>query len=239
MRLTKLHLSILLLLSQMASAQNTCLEAGLKFGYSSAYLYNKGIANWEYTHSKLRPGYGATVKIAANFGISHQIALEGSFHYLAHKFTYPAAGTATEETVIHWNTLSSGLFYRYSKSMIYLEIGPEVDFVYSVAHDGKRVPDGQYYRNRYLSGMVGFGGYLWQSGIISIETGVRLHGALTNFVTEEGAFLDYPIPQIGAISPVTDFTRPFRGEILLALNFALGESAKAMFQKRNYIWENF
>ena len=236
MKRTILHFSFLLLLCQAASAQTAWVEAGIKFGYGSAYLYNKGIANWEYSQSKFRPCYGAAVKFAANFNLSHQIAIEGSFNHSAHTFTYPATGTTTDETVIHWNTISSGLLYRYSKAPIYLEIGPEVDFAYSVAQDGMPVPDGQYYRNRYLSGMVGFGGYLWQSGIIAIESGVRLHCALTNFVTEEGAFLDYPIPEIGAFSPVTDFTQLFRSEILLSVNIAIGKSSKKMFQQRDGVF---
>lgn len=233
MKRTILHLSLLLLWSQAAFAQNTWVESGLKFGYGSARLYNKGIANWDYVQSEFRPCYTATAKFAVNYGHSHQVAIEGAFNQLAQKFTYPTGGTATGETTVNWNTVSSGLIYRYMKPKIYLEIGPEIDFVSSVSHDDKPVPDGQYYRKRYVSGMFGFGGYLWRSGIITLESGVRLHGGLTKFVTEEGAAYDYPIPQIGALSPVTDVTRVFRSEILIALDVAIGKSSKKMLQKRH------
>jgi hypothetical protein len=224
---------------QLSQAQ-VWIELGAKGGYGLSLLYNKNIFDDNSYNHQFTTGNGFGGKIGMNFGPTHGFTMDVMSRRMGQKFEYKING-AFNESQVKWKNLDLYLMYRYSSSIVYLELGPMLSLVRSVDYTdssyslpiGINVED--LYADKYYSAVFGFGGFLAGTETVSLNLGVRVHYALQDFITAEGQVQNFLAPTF----TYTEYkqTRPLYIEVGLELTFGLGEFAKRSCSDRmHWFW---
>lgn len=229
-----LTLSICLLLSAFTlSAQEIWIEAALKGGYGASFLLNKNMLQDGNTNYLVASGYNYGGKFAVNFGPYNGISLEGLLSKGGQKFEYTALGINDISNEITWRSMDALLLYRHITNRVYVELGPKYSIVKSVeqVNGGAEQPDVErFYEDNYISGVLGFGGYITGTETFSLGLGLRFHYGLTDFVNGDGQKAGYPNP----VTPYTStaVTRPALAEFMIEFNFGIGHWAQSACSDR-------
>jgi hypothetical protein len=230
---------LLMMLLQSASAQDIWLEAALKGGVGASFLLNKNVLDDDNFNYNANLGYNFGGKVALNFGPFNGISLEGFLTKWGQDLDYkqPILGNTTTE--ISWNTVDALLLYRHISNRVYVELGPMYSFVRSLEQkDDSTLPTNakSNYESGYLSGVLGFGGYIAGAETFSVGLGIRLHYGLTDFVNADGKQLGYPTPTTRYESSA--ISRPAFAEFMVEFNFGIGHWAKTSCSERMHFFRS-
>lgn len=219
------------------SAQEIWLEAALKGGAGTSFLYNKNIVDDPDYRYKFTPMYGLGAKFAVNFGPWHGLSLEGLYNFSGQDFNYQEAGSSTDlANEIKWRSVDAYLLYRYITNRVYVEIGPMYSFIQSIEQNDngdKIVEPATNYENGYLAGAFGFGGYIGGAETFSVGLGVRLNYGFLDFVNEQGRKDWYPARKV---YEKTETTHPIFAQFLVEFNFGIGHFARTSCSKRMHFF---
>ncbi len=244
---------VMLLYIGSISAQDIWFAIGAKASYGSSFLWNKNILddgryNHEFTAAN---GFGA--RLGIGIGYNHAFNFEAMLHNNKQDFNYKVSNilTGQDETFnssVEWKTIDLYLLYRLNSSKVYLELGP----AYTMLRDINQVDDNplfsndtdvtNFYRDSYLSGVFGFGGYLVGNETFSLNLGFRIMYAFSDFITEEGQengliYKSFPAPLRENNYDNYTGTHPLTFEASLELEFGLGGFAKTSCSKRmHFFW---
>ena len=123
--------------------------------------------------------------------------------------------------------------YRfYSELTTHFEIGPKISLIRSTTQtlDNQAVETANRYEDTYYSAVVGFGGFLAGSDVMTLKMGLRAEYSLSDLVATEGEQEGYP----AFYQDFSDYrqTHPFRAGFYLELTFGVGNNAKRMCGRR-------
>ncbi len=217
------------------SAQEIWLEAALKGGYGASFLVNKNILNDDSHNYQVVSSYNFGGKFAVNFGPFNGISVEGLYSKSGQDWEYSVLPDGKAINSIEWKNIDALLLYRHINNRVYVEIGPKYSIVRSVDQTdlGELVenPEAMYEKN-YLSGVLGFGGYITGTETFSLGLGLRFHYGLTDFVNGEGQKAGFPNPNKIAAYESDAFTRPALAEFMVEFNFGIGHWAQTSCSER-------
>lgn len=225
-----------LLTSLAASAQEIWIEAALKGGYGASFLLNKNILNDDSYAYQVASGYNYGGKFAVNFGPYNGISVEGLLSKGGQKWQYdiPLIGTDLVNE-IEWKSIDALLLFRHINNRVYFELGPKYSIVKSVSQTDGTVEfedPKQNYADNYISGVLGFGGYITGTETFSLGLGLRFHYGLTDFVSDSGQKAGFPNPIKLADYESTAVTRPALAEFMIEFNFGIGHWAQSACSDR-------
>jgi len=224
----------LLIFSCSLAAQEVWLEAALKGGYGASFLVNKNILEDDNYNYQATPAYNIGGKFAVNFGPFNGISLEGFYTKAGQNFDYSLPSPLGDyENKISWQSLDALLLFRHINNRVYIELGPMYSVVRSVEQydlNTQLVNPKSNYQNGYLSGVLGFGGYVAGAETFSLGLGLRLHYGLTDFVNDNGKQLGFPNPSQRYESDA--ITRPAMAEFMVEFNFGIGHWARTSCSER-------
>lgn len=235
MNMKKFSLPFFLLIFAVSlTAQEVWLEAALKGGYGASFLVNKNILDDDSYNYHATPAYNFGGKLAVNFGPFNGISLEGFLTKAGQDFDYSLPLPLGDyENKISWKSLDALLLYRHINNRVYFELGPMYSTVRSVEQFDLETqltnPKDNYEKN-YLSGVLGFGGYVAGAETFSLGLGIRLHYGLTDFVNDKGKELGFPNPSSNYESDAV--TRPAFAEFMVEFNFGIGHWARTSCSER-------
>lgn len=215
------------------SQKEIWLEAALKGGYGASFLVNKNILDDNNHAYQVTPGYNFGGKIAVNFGPFNGIALEGLYSTMGQDFEFDHPQFGTIENKISWKSIDALLLYRHITNRVYFELGPMYSVVQSVDQmefDANLEAAADNYEKNYLSGVLGFGGYVAGTETFSLGLGIRLQYGLTDFVNAEGTKAGFPTPYTTYESEAV--TRPAFAEFMVEFNFGIGRWARTSCSQR-------
>ncbi len=247
-----------LFLCQMSYAQ-IWVDVGARVGFGMTILYNSNIFNdVPYNHQfGGGPGFGG--RLGVNFGSHHGFTIDAMSHSMKQKFEYKLDITGDEfhENLVEWKNLDLYLLYRGSSHKVFIEVGPMLSFVKKLKQNDDNLDEtllltatgassvSEFYREQYVSAVLGFGGFLVGSESVSLNIGFRLHYALQDFITDLGqnpeptglVYSSFPAPIRDNSYDSYKATRPLFGEVSLELSFGLGSVAKTSCSNRmHWFW---
>ncbi len=238
-----------LLLSTVAFSQ-VWIDLGVKGSYGMNLLWNKNILDDRSYNHKFTGSSGFGGKVGINFGARHGFQADVMYHNMSQDFTYRLpnilGGEDEYNNNVSWKTLDFSLLYRASSNRVYVELGPMYSLVRSIEQqdDNLILTDdvNDYYQDNYLSGVIGFGGFLAGTDIFSINLGFRVHYAFQDFITESGQnpnplLNSFPAPVRQNNYDTYKSTNPLFVEAALTFEFGLGEFAKTSCGgRRHFFW---
>jgi hypothetical protein len=218
------------------SAQEIWLEAALKGGIGASFLVNKNILNDDAYNYQVASGYNFGGKIAMNFGPFNGVSLEGLMAKGAQKWDYsiPVVGNDLVNE-ISWKSIDALLLFRHINNRVYFELGPKYSIVRSVEQTDSGVElqnVADNYEKNYISGVLGFGGYITGTETFSLGLGLRFHYGLTDFVNDNGQKAGFPNPVKLTPYESTAKTRPALAEFMIEFNFGIGHWAQTSCSER-------
>lgn len=219
-------------------------DIGLKLGGGVSYLLNSNIeANNIYNPKPFKSGsYGIGAKAGLNIGEHHSINAEIMFSSMKKLFVYKTElGGIDNENEIKWSNLDLYLLYRHYREGSFLEIGFMKSNVRKVEQTDvpaellNRTDVSNFYEDGYWSGVLGCGSFIAGSDRFTVMLGIRMHCALTDFVSEAGHNNVDPFPNShisGAAITDQVNTLPILVEFMAEFNFGLGFFAKTVCSGR-------
>lgn len=227
-----LPLFTLLFITQLSAQKEFWFELGAKGGIGLSFLTNKNIMDDDNYSYRLTMSNSFGAKFAANFGPVHSIMVEGMFSNLGQDFEYrllPGNKDLKEE--IDFKAVDMALIYRATIQRNYVEIGPAYSKVRSVKYSSE-ADASKYFEDNYLSGVLGFGGYLGGAETFSVGMGLRLHYTFADLVNERGQVAGYPNPSKALPYPTLESSNFAWAEVVFELNFGVGHFAKTSCSDR-------
>ncbi len=230
-------LAICFLLTGLSlSAQEIWIEAALKGGYGASFLLNKNIFDDDSYSYQVAPGYNYGGKFAVNFGPFNGISMEGLFSKGGAKWRYDNELLGTDlENELEWKSFDALLLFRHINNRVYVELGPKYSFVKSVNQTDNGIDLGdvsRYYNDNYISGVLGFGGYITGTETFSLGLGLRFHYGLTDLVSGDGQKAGFPNPIKLLDYESTAVSRPALAEFMIEFNFGIGHWAQSACSDR-------
>lgn len=223
----------LLLCSQLSAQKEFWFELGAKGTVGLSFLTNKNAmddSKYIYRMTMMNSFGG---KFSTNFGPVHSIMFEGMFANLGQDFDYKLiAGGPESKEEIDFKSLNLGLIYRATINRNFIEIGPVYSKVNSVKFSTQNDDATQYFESNYLSGLLGFGGYLTGAETFSVGMGLRFHYTFADLVNERGQAAGYPTPTRVLPYPEHTASNFAYAELGLELNFGVGRFAKSSCSQR-------
>ncbi len=225
-----------LLTSLSASAQEIWIEAALKGGFGASFLLNKNIFDDDTHAYQVASGYNYGGKFAVNFGPYNGVSLEGLLSKGGAKWQYDNELLGNDLiNEVEWKSIDALVLFRHINNRVYFELGPKYSIVRSVnqtvlSEDLEDVAD--MYEKNYISGVLGFGGYITGTETFSLGLGLRFHYGLTDFVNGDGQKAGFPNP-VRFIPYESDaVTRPALAEFMIEFNFGIGHWAQSACSDR-------
>ncbi len=229
-----LPLFSLALLTQISAQKEFWFELGAKGGVGLSFLTNKNIFDDDNYGYKLTMSNTFGAKFAANFGPTHSIMVEGMLANLGQDFDYKLIpGERNQKEEIDFKSMDLGLLYRATIQRNYIEIGPVYSKVRSVKYSSE-ADASKYFEDNYLSGVLGFGGYLGGADAFSVGMGLRFHYTFADLVNETGQKAGYPNPvkTPPLLYPSVEPTHFAWAEVMFEVNFGVGHFAKTSCSDR-------
>lgn len=213
------------------------LDIGPKVNYGITGFYSAEIYddNQHKVLFKTDLAYGG--KVGLYLGEVFGVSFEGMIANNRQEFEYTAGGTNSINST-KWQTLNLAIMPRFSFTGSYIELGPQWSLLRSVEQSlgGAPLDSENLYRDRYINGVFGFGGYIAGSEIFTLSMGVRFGYSLTDFLSESAQDLSNPPPAqyktFDEYAPVNPFYVSFVAE----LTFGIGGVAKAECGRRSFLF---
>lgn len=249
---------MLFILGNQISAQ-AWTDVGIKLGGGTSWLIDRNIFDDNtYVHD-FSGAFNIGVKASLNLGDSHSISVEGVISSMKQNFDYGWTDESTSTRIegtneIKWTNLDLYLLYRYYSQGAFSEFGIMSSRIRSVEHrdagagfvDFTDVSDN--YQN-YLSAVFGGGAFVAGSDRFTVMLGIRIHYALTDFISDQGndpVALQAQGQQFAYPTTIRrDFTgldsdpylderitRPLFVELIAEFNFGIGYFAKTVCSGR-------
>ena len=195
MKLRLLLPVIIAMIAFQLKAQDTWFEAGAKVGYGPSVLWESNISDSEVHDMNINSGLRYGFNFHVNFDQGGGFVLEGLM--TRGNQTYDFSGNDlfnAGEHSIEWRSTDVLLLYRLVNQGAFIEIGPKMSFIGSVEHDLSNnanpfaeIDVESMYTDSYLSGVIGFGGYLFGSRDFTVGLGIRFEYGFQNFTSSEGS----------------------------------------------------
>jgi len=213
-------------------------DVGLKGGYGPTLLVNNNVFNDRTYDHKITTGYGFGGKVGIYFNEFNGVTFDAMYSRAKQGFSYETSqGGGELNHDIEWNNLDLFLLYRMQQHGVYFEIGPAYSMVNKITQNDQGSPDvtdlTDFYNDTYWSGVVGFGGYVANSGRFTLMLGLRASYAVTDFVNETGKAGNYPNPNRTLEYESYKATHPLNVQLVLEANFGIGYFAKTCCSNRS------
>ena len=227
----KIGFICLMLLFAIEGKAQMFFDAGVKTAFGPTVIFNKDIFDsGEYRHNATM-GFAYGGKFGVNFNGHNAITLDIMRQKSRQELEFDLGNTKSIADLIEWQHTDIMLLYRFSGMGAYIELGPKISNIGKVTHDAENMTSiddaTEFYEDRYLSGVFGFGSYLAGSELVTLQLGVRIHFAWDDMVKPSGKELvnNYPTPQFPQQLNNAK-TLATAGMLHLELNYAFGRFAK-------------
>lgn len=238
MRLTNLKSLLFILiigtsLSSSLSAQKIYfwLDAGLKISGGTGLLMNTQVLEDRGITTEFGSTYGVGGKFGFNFGEFHAITIDAMYSSAAQ--TNRFRDESIDSKKISFNAIDLYGLYRYNRNLNYVELGVKYSlyqrFFQTVDGSSSMLVD-ELYSPNMLSPVLGFGYYMFNADAFTANLGFRISYGINDLLSDQGqATAAYYSPvEYTAYSS----THPAFVELVLELNFGLGQYAKSVCGKR-------
>ncbi len=256
--MNKFFTFLLIIASYQVGTSQIWLDVGAKFGYGMSLLYNSNIFNDVPYNHQFGGGLGFGGRVGVNFGAHHGFTIDVMSHKMQQKFEYKldATGDDFHQNLIEWKNIDLYLLYRGSSHKVYVEVGPMLSLVRKLKQTDDSITEAgmldasgasaisDFYRDKYVSGVIGFGGFLVGTESVSLNLGFRIHYSFQDFITDLGQnpsvnaeIKSFPAPVRDNTYESYKSTNPLFGEVSFELNFGLGGAAKTSCSNRmHWFW---
>ena len=240
-------LPLILCIAYLPLQAQTWLELGVQGGYGLSTILNKNIIDDSKYPYSFNTGYHVGGKLSLNFGYYNGIFLEAGIGNYEEQWDYFLTVNDVNVDYTHkikWSTTDLALLYRVTNLGVYLEVGPQLSLISEVEQEdngpialttinGKTT---SFYEDQYISGVLGFGGFIAGNEFVSLDFGLRASYAFTDMVNDQGQAINYPNPNRDAASDYSDYKRsaPLFVQARLGLTFGVGGFAKSGCGQRNF-----
>ena len=228
-----LFIFVLIISTQMSFGQ-AWTDVGLKVGYGLSLLNNKNLFNDnQYVH-EVNGAYSLGAKAGVNIGEFNSITFDIGISQLKQNFNYTVGSNENAvdyQNNIVWKNLDMYLMYRNTRSSAYIEIGPMLSRIKKVTQTdtGANFKDKDtksFYSDKYLSAVLGFGGYVFGSERFTLMLGLRAHYAFQDMISDAGQKANYPAPFGADKFDTYEKSNPIFIQAVMEFNFGLGFFAK-------------
>ncbi|MFH1321767.1 MAG: outer membrane beta-barrel protein [Bacteroidota bacterium] len=220
----RLIINIILLLLTINTYSQIFFDGGLKGMFGTTWLINENIfKDPDYNH-QISPGYFVGGKLGLNFNESVEVVSEVLYSTFKQSFTIDDYG----DKVIKINSIDIPLMIRHNKSSgSYFEIGPQLSLLQKVDETGFNQDNdaSTYFDDKYLSGVISFGGYMIGWDNFGISVGFRLVFSMVDIVS--GGVAD-PETYKDKVASYDSYkpTYPLSAGLVIEFNYDLGYLAK-------------
>lgn len=210
------------------------LDAGLKVSAGSGMLYNNNLINDRNIDPSFGSTYGIGGKLGFNFGQYHAFTIDGMYSRIGQKndIRLESGGDVTTRQ-IGWNSADIFLMYRYNRNLNYVEIGAKYSLYQQrleSINQGTSKPVNDTYVDNMISPVLGFGYYMFNADAFTANLGFRLSYGIYDLLTVSGIETQaFTTPRVYENYASTN---PAFIELVLELNFGLGQYAKSVCGKR-------
>ncbi len=209
------------------------LDAGLKVSAGAGLLYNNNLINDRNITPIFASTYGIGGKFGFNFGEFHAITIDAMYSLSAQRNELKSDNIDLVNKRIAYNSADFYFMYRYNRNLNYVELGAKYGlyqrFTQTLNGANTEIVDDQFVDNM-ISPVLGFGYYMFNADAFTANLGFRLSYGLYDILNATGVENDF------YIAPLTydDYapTNPAFIEVVLELNFGLGQYAKSVCGKR-------
>lgn len=209
------------------------LDAGVKMSGGSGMLYNNNLINDRSIDPGFASVYGFGGKFGFNFGQYHAITLDAMYSLVSQSNGLVDDGIPLTTKKVSFNSVDLYGLYRYNRNLNYVELGVKYSiyqrFLTSV-NGGVSTPSDELFVDNMLSPVLGFGYYMFNQDAFTANLGIRLSYGINDMLSDQG------IQTSSFTSPIEypnyAATHPAFLELVLELNFGLGQYAKSVCGKR-------
>jgi hypothetical protein len=209
------------------------LDAGVKLSGGSGMLYNNNLINDRSIDPAFASIYGFGGKFGFNFGQYHAITLDGMYSLVSQTNSLVDDGIPLTTKKVSFNSVDLFGMYRYNRNLNYVELGVK----YSIYQRFLQTVDGgtaqdvdELFVDNMISPVLGFGYYMFNADAFTANLGFRLSYGVSDILSSAG------IQTAAFTSPIEydsySATNPAFIEVVLELNFGLGQYAKSVCGKR-------
>lgn len=233
-------------------------DLGLKLGGGTSWLVDRNIFDDNtYVHD-FSGAFNFGAKASLNLGERHSISFEAMLSNMKQNFDYGwtnDAGVRIEgRNEIQWSNVDLYFLYRYYSQGAFSEFGIMRSQIRSVEHldpmaGFAELTDVTGNYQDYFSAVFGGGAFVAGSDRTTLMLGIRIHFALTDFISDQGQDTEalqaqgqqFPFPNTfrndfsnSENNPYADarITRPILIELLAEYNFGIGYFAKTICSGR-------
>lgn len=205
------------------------LDAGGKILGGGSFMYNADIIDDAGYSPLLSFTYGGGGKFGINFREYHGITFDGLYSFANQKYTYrldPEGDLLSNE--VKWSNFDLAVLYRYTRSINYVEIGPQMSFgrtAYQANNQSSFENITDYVNSPYISGIFGFGYMALNSDAFTTMLGFRFTYGINDFLNDSGQaanIITNPI-QFDDLSQ-----HPFSIQLVLEFNWGIGYYARTV-----------
>ena len=230
----KTLLILTLVISYQMAIGQAWTDIGIKVGYGMSLLNNKNLFNDnQYVH-EVNGAYSFGAKAGVNIGEFNSITFDIGISKLKQNFNYTVGvndDAVEHQNNINWTNLDMYFMYRNTRSSAYLELGPMLSTIKKVEQSdtGANFSNQdvtEFYSEKYLSAVIGFGGYVFGSDRFTMIMGLRAHYAFQDMIGEKGQAANYPATFGADQFPTYSKSNPIFIQAVMEFNFGLGFFAK-------------
>lgn len=208
------------------------LDAGVKMSGGSGMLYNNNLINDRSIDPAFASIYGFGGKFGFNFGQYHAITVDAMYSLVGQTNNLVDDGVPLNIRRVSFNSVDLFGMYRYNRNLNYVELGAKYSIYQRMLQtsNGNTVDADELYVDNMLSPVLGFGYYVLNADAFTANLGFRLSYGINDMLSSQGkqtAAFTSPV-EYDAYAP----TNPAFFELVLELNFGLGQYAKSVCGKR-------
>lgn len=222
------------ILSHSLFSQNW-LDIGLRGGYGVGFLVNKNFYNDRNFAPKLSFGYMYGGKIGININETHAVTIDVTSSAFDQAYTYSMDSNKTNYTRdIGFNAINILLMYRKTTNSSYLEIGPQYSMINKTRGSDnftqtKNVDISENLVTSYVSGVLGFGGYIMGTENFGLTLGCRIAYSFNDIISEKGQQTYFPsITKYDSYKP----SNPLTAMMMIGFDYDVGYFTKTKCKKR-------
>jgi hypothetical protein len=208
------------------------LDAGVKLTGGTGMLYNNNLINDRTIDPAFASTYGFGGKFGFNFGQYHAITIDGIYSLASQTNNLIDDGIPLIQRQVSINSVDLFGMYRYNRNLNYLELGVKYSIYQRIieTRDGNSMDADELFVDNMISPVLGFGYYVLNSDAFTANLGFRLSYGINDILSSQGA-------QTAAFTTPLEYdnyatTHPAFLEVVLELNFGLGQYAKSVCGKR-------
>lgn len=209
------------------------LDAGLKVSGGTGLLYNNNLINDREIQPVFASTYGIGGKFGFNFGEFHAITIDAMYSLSAQRNELKSENIDLVNKRIAYNSADFFLMYRYNRNLNYVELGAKYSlyqrFSQTLNGSNNEIVNENFVDNM-ISPVLGFGYYMFNADAFTANLGFRLSYGLFDILSATGIENDFYVAPLAYDEYAS--TNPAFMEIVLELNFGLGQYAKSVCGKR-------